>query len=127
MNILKKTAVLLAALMIFGTASLIRVSAVTFTPNFTVSSEAAVLINLDKDIVVYEKNPTKKMYPASLTKIMTAIVVLDNVSDLDKTEYEAPLAVFDDLYGKNPSSVGYERGEVITATDLMYSMLMASA
>lgn len=127
MNILRKTAVLLAAIMIFGTTSLIRASAVTFTPNFTVSSEAAVLINLDKDIVVYEKNPTKKMYPASLTKIMTAIVVLDNVSDLDNTEYEAPLAVFDDLYGKNPSSVGYERGEVITATDLMYSMLMASA
>ena len=97
MNIMRKTAVLLAAIMIFGTTSLIRASAVTFTPNFTVSSEAAVLINLDKDIVVYEKNPTKKMYPASLTKIMTAIVVLDNVSDLDKTEYEAPLAVFDDL------------------------------
>lgn len=67
------------------------------------------------------------MYPASLTKIMTAIVVLDNVSDLDNTEYEAPLVVFDDLYGKDPSSVGYTRGEIVTATDLMYSMLMASA
>lgn len=127
MNFLKKIAVMLTAVTILGIASQIHASAVTFTPNFTVESEAAVLINMDKDIVVYEKNPTKKMYPASLTKIMTAIVVLDNVSDLDNTEYEAPLAVFDDLYGKNPSSVGYERGEIITATDLMYSMLMASA
>ena len=55
--------------------SQVSAAAVTFTPNFTVSSEAAVLINLDKDVIVYEKNPTKKMYPASLTKIMTAIVV----------------------------------------------------
>ena len=41
--------------------------------------------------------------------------------------YEGPLAVFDDLYGKGASAVGYRRGEIITAADLMYSMLMASA
>lgn len=123
----KKLAVLVAAVMIVTLISCIPASAVTFTPNFTVSSEAAVLINLDKDTILYEKNPTKKMYPASLTKIMTAIVVLDHVSDLDNTEFEAPLAVFDDLYGKNPSAVGYSRGEIISVTDLMYSMLMYSA
>lgn len=127
MNFLKKLAVSVAAALTFGIFSQVYASAVTFTPNFTVASEAAVLINLDKDVVIYEKNPTKKMYPASLTKIMTAIVVLDNVKDLDNTKFEAPLVVFDDLYGKNPSSVGYSRGEVITVTDLMYSMLMASA
>lgn len=127
MSFFKKLAIALAAAFTISIASQVCVSAVTFTPNFTVSSEAAVLINLDKDVIVYEKNPTKKMYPASLTKIMTAIVVLDHVKDLDNTTFEAPLVVFDDLYGKNPSSVGYSRGEIITATDLMYSMLMASA
>ena len=76
MNFFKSLAAFLAAVLIFGTVFRIQTSAVTFTPNFTVSSEAAALINLDKDIVVYEKNPTKKMYPASLTKIMTAIIVL---------------------------------------------------
>ncbi len=127
MKLLKKIAVTIAAALTVSIFSQVSAAAVTFTPNFTVSSEAAVLINLDKDVIVYEKNPTKKMYPASLTKIMTAIVVLDNIKDLDNTEIEAPLAVFDDLYGKNPSSVGYSRGEIITANDLMYSMLMASA
>ena len=43
-------------------------SAITFTPNFTISSEAAVMINLDKDTVVYSKNADKKMYPASLPR-----------------------------------------------------------
>ena len=107
---MKKTAVFLAAIMIFVLFIPVKASAITFTPNFTVTSEAAVLINLDKDITVYEKNPTKKMYPASLTKIMTAIVVLDNVKDLDNTTFEAPLVVFDELYGQGASAVGYSRG-----------------
>lgn len=124
---MKKTAVFLAAIMIFAFFIPVKASAITFTPNFTVTSEAAVLINLDKDITVYEKNPTKKMYPASLTKIMTAIVVLDNVKDLDNTTFEAPLVVFDELYGQGASAVGYSRGEIATVSDLMYSMLMYSA
>ncbi|MGN1107689.1 MAG: D-alanyl-D-alanine carboxypeptidase family protein [Huintestinicola sp.] len=102
-------------------------SAVTFNPNFTISSEAAVMINLDKDAVVYTKNADKKMYPASLTKIMTAMIVLDNVSDLDNTYFEAPLAVFDELYGQNASAVGLERGEVVSVTDLLYSLMLKSA
>ena len=105
----------------------VKASAMTFTPNFTISSEAAVMINLDKDVTVYEKNPDKKMYPASLTKIMTAIVVLDHVEDLDNTVFEAPLVVFDELYGQGASSVGIERGEKTTVTDLLYSLLLKSA
>lgn len=126
---MKKLSVIVAVIMLF-TVLLpldIKTSALTFTPNFTVNSEVAVLINLDKDIVVYEKNPTKKVYPASLTKIMTAMVVLDNVKDLDNTTFEAPLVVFDELYGMGASAVGYSRGEVATVTDLMYSMLIYSA
>ena len=102
-------------------------SAITFNPNFTISSEAAVMINLDKDTVVYSKNADKKMYPASLTKIMTAMVVLDNVQDLDNTYFEAPLAVFDELYGQNASAVGLERGEIVSVTDLLYSLMLKSA
>lgn len=105
----------------------ISADAVTFTPNFTISSEAAVMINLDKDVVVYSKNADKKMYPASLTKIMTAMIVLDNVEDTDNTKFEAPLVVFDELYGQNASSVGLSRGEIVTVTDLLYSLMLKSA
>ncbi len=124
---MKKIAVILSVLIIYMTFIPLKADAVTFTPSFAISSEAAILINLDKDITVYEKNPTKKMYPASLTKIMTAMIVLDNVKDLDNTSFEAPLVVFDELYGMGASSVGYSRGEVATVSDLMYSMLMYSA
>lgn len=124
---MKKLSVIIAAALIFALFVPLRSEAITFTPNFTVNSEAAVLINLDKNITVYEKNPTKKIYPASLTKIMTAMVVLDNVKDLDNTTFEAPLVVFDELYGQGASAVGFSRGEIATVSDLMYSMLMYSA
>lgn len=104
-----------------------RAAAVTFTPSFTISSEAAVMINLDKDVTVYEKNPDKKMYPASLTKIVTAMVVLDHIQDIDNTSFEAPLVVFDELYGQNPSTVGLQRGEITTVKDLLYSLMLKSA
>ncbi|MCM1578407.1 MAG: D-alanyl-D-alanine carboxypeptidase [Ruminococcus sp.] len=104
-----------------------RAEAVTFSPGFTISSEAAVMINLDKDVVIYEKNPEKKMYPASLTKIVTAMVVLDNIEDTDNTSFEAPLVVFDELYGQDPSTVGLTRGEITTVTDLLYSLMLKSA
>jgi D-alanyl-D-alanine carboxypeptidase (penicillin-binding protein 5/6) len=112
---------------VFGYFPGLHTEAVSFDPKVKLSSEAAVLINLDKDITVYVKNPNKKMFPASLTKIVTAMVVLDNVNDIDNTEFEAPLAVFDELYGQGASSVGYSRGEVAKVTDLLHSLLMLSA
>lgn len=124
---MKKLAVILSALIMMIIIAPASASAITFTPSFKVESESVYLINLDKDTVIYEKNSIKKMYPASLVKIMTAIIVLDNVKDLDNTYYEAPLVVFDDLYGKGASAVGFSRGEVASASDLMYSMLIYSA
>ena len=57
-----------------------------YEPLFDVQSKAVYLVNLDTGNVIYEKNADAKMYPASLTKIMTAIVVLENIDDLDGTE-----------------------------------------
>jgi D-alanyl-D-alanine carboxypeptidase (penicillin-binding protein 5/6) len=124
---MKKTACLLTVLVVFSLIPPARAYAVTFSPPFTVSSEAAVLINLDKNITVYEKNPAKKMYPASLTKLMTAMVVLDNIKDLDNTRIEVPAVVTEELRGMGASNVGLSQGEVTTAADLMYSMLLFSA
>ncbi|MDR0946123.1 MAG: D-alanyl-D-alanine carboxypeptidase [Ruminococcus sp.] len=121
----KSISFITAVILSFLTA--VHTGAVLFQPNFTITSEAAVLVNLDKDVTVYEKNPTKKMYPASLTKLVNAMVVLDNVKDFDNTIFYSPVAVFDELYGQGASSVGLAHGEEVTLRDLMYSMLMLSA
>ena len=64
-------------------ATLFCCPALAYEPDFTVSSQAVYLENLDTGLVLYEKNASQRMYPASLTKIMTAILVLENVPDLD--------------------------------------------
>ena len=50
-----------------------------------VTATAALLISPDSDMVLYEKNADEKRYPASTTKIMTALLTLENVKDLNET------------------------------------------
>ena len=46
------------------------------TKGFKVKSEAAALVSLDTDDILFEKNIDQKRYPASITKIMTAVILL---------------------------------------------------
>lgn len=54
-----------------------------FAFDFKVSSDKVLLINLNDDSILYEKNSDDKTYIASITKIMTAIVALENIDDLN--------------------------------------------
>lgn len=110
-----------------GFLSFLPAQAVTFTPPDEIHSESALLINLDSDLVIYEKNPDKKMYPASLTKIMTAIVVLEHIEDLQGTMIEADGSIFDELYQSGASTADFRPWEIATASDLMYGMMLQSA
>ena len=44
--------------------------------------EAAMLVSLDTGDVLFQKNSTQRMYPASITKLLTAVVVIENSKDL---------------------------------------------
>ena len=44
-----------------------------------VNAKAALLVDVSNDTILYGKNETKKMYPASITKVMTAMLVLEAV------------------------------------------------
>ena len=68
-----------------------------------------LLVNLDNDTVIFEKNADKQAAPASLTKIMTATVVLENCKDLDE-EVEASYEAIHLLDGTGSSIVGLEPG-----------------
>ena len=53
-----------------------------FDPNTDkIYSEAVYMVNTDTGDVVYKKNESKKMYPASTTKIMTCIIALEHLSE----------------------------------------------
>ena len=49
------------------------------------SAQYAVAIDANSGLVLYNKNMDERMYPASMTKVMTAIVALDMIENLDKT------------------------------------------
>ena len=77
----------LLALVMTAVMLLCPAAAISYEPDFTPTSKAVYLENLDTGLILYEKNADEKMYPASLTKIMTAIVVLENVKDLVDPEH----------------------------------------
>ena len=82
MRKLKTFASLLLAVAIAGLSTIAPAFA-DYDPGFDVDAESVYLINLDTGKVIYEKDADKKIYPASTTKIMTALLALENIPDLD--------------------------------------------
>lgn len=101
--------------------------AAEYTPSFNLTSEGIYLVNTDSDTVIYSKNANERMAPASLTKIMTAIVIMENVEDLDAVTATAEQWMFDEFYGLNISNAGIVAGETMTMRQLLYCMLLQSA
>ncbi|MCI8500911.1 MAG: D-alanyl-D-alanine carboxypeptidase [Oscillospiraceae bacterium] len=97
-----------------------------YEPGGTLYSQTAYLVNLDSGTVVYSKNENQKAYPASLTKIMTVMLVLETETDLQK-KLTMSHAVRDELYGTGASTIALEPGEEITVEDLLYACMVPSA
>lgn len=89
------------------------------------NSPNAILIRLTDDTVLMQKNTEEKIYPASLTKIMTAIVAIDNLADL-KEEIELTKSMFQELYEADASMAGFQPGEQVRAIDLLYGAMLPS-
>ncbi len=101
-------------------------------PNPTVSialdklnSPNAILVRLKDHTTLLDKNSGVKIYPASLTKIMTAIVALENIHDL-KEEIKLTNSTFRGLYEADASMAGFQPGEQVRALDLLYGVLLPS-
>lgn len=96
---------------------------VSADPNFTVAAKAALLIDLNTGRTVYEQDADERVYPSSLTKIMTCLLALENgnLSDVITID-EAALAGLD----QDSSVVGLQVGEQITLEDLLYCMMVHS-
>jgi serine-type D-Ala-D-Ala carboxypeptidase (penicillin-binding protein 5/6) len=85
-----------------------------------ISAEAAILIDMKTGEVLYEKNADKVMEPASITKVLTGLLVIENLNLDDKVAIEENLNV----PGNGMSLLA---GEVLTVRDLLYGMLIHSA
>jgi len=88
-------------------------------------AQAGVVMDAKNGNLLYEKNGTKRFYPASCTKLLTALVALENCKDLSKTITVSHEAV----YGIDPESshIALEEGEQLTMEQALYGLLLASA
>ncbi len=104
--------------------------AVSFTMKSTLHSDSAIILNLDSDIVIHEKNADKKQMPGPLVNIMTAVVCMENCSDLNQ-EITIEEDIYSDLYVTDyPDDLRFAEildGDVLTYNDLLYAMMLTSS
>ena len=123
MKVLKKFCVCLFVLLSLNFVLICNVNAnEENVPN--IKSPSAILINLNTGKILYEKNVNEKMYPASLTKVMTAILTLENcdLNEVATVSYDAVMSI-----SAGYVSANLQIGEEITVEDLLYVLMVGSA
>lgn len=90
-----------------------------------INSKYAILYDCDKNITLAGLNQYERIYPASMTKILTLVVAVENIKDLSKT-YALTQAQIDILYNRDASRVGLERNKPVTAEDCLYGLILPS-
>lgn len=93
-------------------------------PYTELTAGAGVVLDADTGAVLFQKNMHEKMAPASITKVLTALVVLEHC-DLD----EQVTFSHDDVYNVDvgSSNAQIEEGDVLTVRDCLYALLLKSA
>ena len=88
-------------------------------------SERAILIDADTNTVIAEKNPDERIFPASMTKVMTALVACEQIENWDDT-FTMTQAIIDPLYLADASLAGFVDGEKVPLLDLVYGAILPS-
>lgn len=101
-------------------------SAAEFKIDFDTHCTALYLENIDTDIVVYQKNPDERRYPASTTKIMTYIITAENVKDLKNTMVTVKSSIIHMLDGTGSSIAGLREGEKLSVYQLLHCLMIPS-
>lgn len=103
----------------------------SFVPVFAEGEEVNIVgqygIVIDKDTgqVLYNKNAHDKMYPASITKILTCIVAIEMLDDLDKTSTITQSDI-DTVWETGATSADFTVGEVVTYRDMLMGAMLPS-
>ena len=98
-------------------------------PGIDIQAKAALLLDQNTGKIVYAKNEHEELYPASLTKIMTALLVLRAVDEGKLTmdqSITASESAFETLHDDG-SSAGIKAGEILTVRQLLQCLLIVSA
>lgn len=108
----------------------INTNALNFPLKTQLQSESAIVINLDSDMIIHEKNADVQQMPGPLVNIMTAVICLEQCENID-----AEVVIDESVYSHLQSIEYYEdlryadiyNGDVLTISDLLYSMMLTSS
>lgn len=123
LGIILGTLMLLAIAVALGKNYAARQTAAAPAPG--VSAAQAILVDGQTGKVLYEKNADEKAYPASTTKIMTALLVLETLEEYD-SPIDQKIAVPKEAVGVEGSSLYLKEGEKISIQDLLYGLMLRS-
>lgn len=94
-----------------------------YAEEFDITGKYVTLYNMNEDMLIYSKNDTKKTSIASLTKMMTTLVAIENIDDLEKV-ITIKERDFDGTVGY--SKAGFSVGDKVTYLDLLYGIILPS-
>jgi len=89
-----------------------------------VAAEAAILYDATNDRVIFEKNADEKLYPASITKLMTALLVLENANLSDTVTFSKTAVT---KLESGAVKLGLVEGDQVSVQDCLYGLLVKSA
>ena len=104
---------------------LMSISINVYAIEFNINSQHAILYNLNDNSILYEKSSKDKTSIASMTKIMTGIVAIENIENLDN-KVKLTYADFAGLAEANAAVAGFRIGEEVTYKDLLYGLMLPS-
>lgn len=90
----------------------------------SIHSEAGIVIDGETGQVLYQKNPHKQLNPASITKLLTALVALESLNPQDTMTFTKEAI---DTLDYGSSRIGIQEGETITVNDAFHGLLLMSA
>ena len=90
-----------------------------------VNANYAVVFDLDQGTILGEKNSSVSMNPASMTKVMTLLVAVENLPDLEK-KITITQDIVDYVKARGASNCGFMAGEQVRVKDLLYGVILPS-
>lgn len=94
------------------------------TGNMNLYSKSAIVMDLDTKEVLLEKNRGERIYPASMTKVMTALLAVEDLNPSSRLKIESE--TMDQMMKEGASLAGFSTGELVTVEDLIYGTLLPS-
>lgn len=107
-----------------GIVTMKSLAAPQWPDHVSIQADGGIVMDADTGTILYGKNMDQQYYPASITKILTALIVLEHCGLDEMVSFS-----HDDVYNveAGSSSAGIDEGDVLTVRDCLYALLLASA